>query len=139
MKTLLFIISALLTSCVFTFAQTLSINDTLQWQVSSVRDLNYNQDIANNSVFVTTGISTIDWIQNDGSYTLTFTVESTAGQWDNVSTDGYREYQVIFNNTKQGSMRFSRAENTTTISLNFPENGVNTMPFTFTIANIEKK
>jgi hypothetical protein len=121
---------------VFGYAQTNSpiIQQTITWSVDSLRDVSHNQVASFSCQFKTLQSEKISWIQQNGNYTLDFTINSISGTWLNINNDGLLEYSVSHQG-KVGIIKIESFGGKKLISFSFLENGINTMPYVFEVVS----
>jgi hypothetical protein len=118
-------------------AQILSpATDTLRWESNGFDNLSNQETVTHESTF-TTGTNSIVWDQLDGESTYTFTVLSQQGEWNNVSQDGSTVFTVN-KGSSTGTLTFQRVNGELKVSMEFIKNGVNVMPYVFTVSAVTK-
>jgi|GEM_PF-2371136 hypothetical protein len=110
--------------------------DKIQWNATSLNDLNHNTVVASAPCqFVTTG-SQIDWIQGNGSYVNSFTIISTSGTWSDLTKSG-SVVSSVKSNSLTGQITVARDNNGITIKLVL-SGGTNPIGILYTISTFEK-
>ena len=70
-------------------AQSLNIqSDNITWTINGMTDLNADVTVSYQCKFVTHGIQSVDWIQENGNFIMHFTVFEANGNWSDVAQDG---------------------------------------------------
>ena len=137
MKTFLILFVCLAAFCAK--GQTLVLGqDTLQLHADHFVDGHDTTTHSLASSFVVYGNQKISWAQKDGGYVLDYPVQSVTGTWADLATDGSMDFAVKFN-TKSGTFHIEKSQGVLTVSMQFPENGKNTMPYTFYIDTYAKQ
>jgi hypothetical protein len=131
------IITVLMCLTLTSKAQVISIgSDSIVWSVDQLTDLLQNQTQSYECKFITSAEGIV-WLQRDDDYQKTLAVSSVSGNWSDLSSDGFYQYAVTFQN-RSGTLRFEKASDTVTIRMSFVENGKDTMPFLFHVKSISK-
>jgi hypothetical protein len=118
-------------------AQSLHVGqDILTWKVDRADFIAKDSSMTVSCGFVTQG-SQIKWIQKDGGYTTTFTVNSSSGTWDDPNTEGWMLYQVTTSG-RTGSIRIEKKGSDTTVKVTFLNNGADTLPYFFHVTSVSK-
>jgi hypothetical protein len=132
MKTLLII--ALVLAGVQAQAQSPSIyQDTITWEVNQLTDLAQNHSEPFQCKFITSP-SGIRWLQQNDAFVQEFIVQGATGEWLDLSTDGSREFEILFQE-RSGRLRFERTGGQVKIRMTFMEGGRDTMPYLFHVDN----
>ena len=108
------------------------LEQTITWSVDSLKDVANNQTMLFSCQFKSMTTEKISWIQQNGNYTIDFVINAVSGNWADVAGDGSLEYSVTHND-KSGTIRIESVSGKKTIAFNFPEAGVNSMPYIFEI------
>jgi hypothetical protein len=117
-------------------AQDILKQKTAWYSAKATDELNNNQEISLQSTFTIDGENTIRWEQNGGAKIYNFTILSVDSQWKNTEQNGVVRYEVEAKG-KRGIITVGRVSNLLEISMEFLQDGANTMPFTFTIERYE--
>lgn len=120
-------------------AQTLSIgNDTLVWEVHQLYDVEHDTTMSYSCKFITYKQNAVEWIQESTNHKTDFSIESFRGDWRDLSSDGFREFDINYQG-REGKLWFGRSSGQLEIRMTFHENGRNAMPFVFHVQRFLKK
>jgi len=130
----------LLCGCIPAFAQadrSFAKNDTIRWTASEFFNKETLETSVGNSTFIINGEQTIVWAQPGSETVYEFEIIKRTGTWTNLDNDGELSFTVA-RKGKPGKLIFSRAGESVKVAMEFLREGVNAMPFTFTVTRIEK-
>jgi hypothetical protein len=96
----------------------------LQWTVVELTDLGTQSTMPYQSQFVTDSSNPIAWIQDDGDFTSSLTIQSISGDWTNVAENGAINYQVNLDGTN-GELTIARTSDGMKITLHLTSATVN--------------
>jgi hypothetical protein len=135
MRATLIILIAVITTSISSGQEILN-QKTAWYSAKATDELNNNQEIDLKSTFIINRKSTIQWEQNAGAKIYNFTILSVDSQWVNTEQNGIIRYDVE-SRGKRGIITVGRVNNILEISMEFIQDGANTMPFTFKIERFE--
>ncbi len=96
----------------------------LQWNIVELTDLGTQATAPYQCQFVTDGSNPIAWIQDDGDFTSSLTIQSISGDWTNVAENGTITYQVNLDGTN-GELTVARGSDGMKITLHLTSATVN--------------
>lgn len=96
----------------------------LQWTVVELTDLGSQVTAPYQCQFITNEGQPIVWIQDDGDYTSSLTIQSISGDWANVAENGTITYQVNLDGTN-GELTIARTSDGLKIILHLTSPTVN--------------
>jgi hypothetical protein len=111
--------------------------DSIQWNATSFTD-NLSQETYDMPCqFITNGAGKIEWIQKNGTYITSYTVNNTTGTWVDPGTNGSITYSISRNKVS-GELAITRTDQNVTIHLylNSPSGPIDN---TYTISTFEKR
>jgi len=111
------------------------LTDNILWTATTLSDLNHNTTVNAPCQFKTMGAQ-IDWIQGNGSYITSFSVQNTSGAWPDVSKSG----SVIFSVTSDGltgNMTWTRDSSGLSVKLVL-SGGTDPINILYTISTFQK-
>jgi len=112
-------------------------SDTIQWNSTNFVDLLAdNTAVAVPCQFITKGISSLEWVQANGSYICTMQITSKDGSWTDLNNDGSITYNVTLDQIP-GRVTLSRSGNSLKLLLDL--NGASHIKNEYTISGFELK
>ncbi len=111
------------------------VTDTLVWNSTSAVNQQDTSTLNYTCSFATTALTNVDWIQAGGKHVSHFSVNSTDGQWTDVSKDGQLTYDVS-NGAVTGVITFSRSGGVLSVHLKLFVNGKLDQDYVFNISDI---
>src|SRR5690242_13191163 len=103
----LLIISLAISASISAHCQNI-LTDNISWTVDNLLDSASNATMAFSSEFkVYPSQQKIDWLQNNGDHTSTFTITSVSSEWTDISQNGIVEYETTYQG-KSGVFRIER-------------------------------
>ena len=119
-------------------AQTPNIQtDTLQWNASGFTDNISQETITKSCQFITYGDQKIEWVQKNGTYISTYSINSLSSSWPDLNTNGSLTYSIS-RNTVTGQLTITRTDQVITIRLNLTSPSGN-IDNTYTVSTFEKR
>lgn len=131
----LLVISFLMVLVVPSMSQNILQQKTVWYSTRAINTDSQN-DLSMESQFIINAQNTIEWKQNQGLKTYTYTIVNSQSGWADVAQNGSIQYNVRFNGIN-GAITIGRKDGGLFIKLEFIEEGSNTMPYEFIIDRME--
>jgi hypothetical protein len=96
----------------------------LQWTIVELTDLGTQATAPYQCQFVIDASQPIAWIQDDGDYTSSLSIQSISGDWTNVAENGTITYHVDLDGTN-GELTVARTSDGIKITLHLSSSTVN--------------
>jgi hypothetical protein len=76
-------------------AQSINIqSDEITWNIDGMTDLAANATVPYQCKFITNGVNTIDWVQDNGNFIMHFSVTNVNGDWSNPAENGSMIFSI---------------------------------------------
>lgn len=95
---------------------------SLRWTCNQTTDLRTGNTTTYSCAFITNGAGTVSWLQRGGQMATRYTITSTEGSWNDVSTNGSFTY-LLSRDGKSGRLVVRRSGDELTLTLDFSESG----------------
>ena len=108
----------------------------LTWKSSELTDKNYAKNISSSLRLITKGRTTIE-LHRGSEQTLTFTITSVTGTWNDEKQEGRLVYTVRSSNDVPGKVTVERKGNSVTAWVDFTQTNKNGLNIELKIDTIE--
>ena len=106
----------------------------LKWVVTKITD-NQTQELMNFQCTFESQSNSIKWIQKNGSYVTSFSINSVQGTWSDVKSIGEVTYSVTLDG-QTGTLKFWRDASGAYITINLPQAGMDAIWYTYSISQV---